>query len=156
MKKVKKGIVRNGLLLSMMAFYFSCGKDVFPPDYPDEISPERGLPSASLISRDAKERFSPFTVHPVPCSIYSLPCAVHPAPCTLSYVPLHLQQLGHEDRASCSASNRVVREPDKAAIKHLAGPNPSHDDRHAAPGIPVFARLRPVYLLANNDGRLRS
>lgn len=142
MKKVKKGIVRNGLLLSMMAFYFSCGKDVFPPDYPDEISPERGLPSASLISRDAKERFSPFTVHPVPC--------------TLSYVPLHLQQLGHEDRASCSASNRVVREPDKAAIKHLAGPNPSHDDRHAAPGIPVFARLRPVYLLANNDGRLRS
>ena len=36
--KIKRGIVKNGVLLSLMLFYFSCGKDVFPPDSPGEMS----------------------------------------------------------------------------------------------------------------------
>jgi hypothetical protein len=51
MGKARKGIIKNGILVSVMAFYFSCGKDVFPPDSPDEISSERGVATASLIPK---------------------------------------------------------------------------------------------------------
>jgi len=41
MRNATKRIVRNGLLLSLMMFYFSCGKEVFPPDSPGEPIPTR-------------------------------------------------------------------------------------------------------------------
>lgn len=64
MGKGKKRILKNGFLVSLMAFYFSCGKDVFPPDSPGETSFERGAATASLVLDDAEERFSPCAVHP--------------------------------------------------------------------------------------------
>jgi hypothetical protein len=93
--KGKKRIIRNGVLVSLMAFYFSCGKDVFPPDSPDETSSEKGIANASQILRDAKERFSP--------------CTVHRVPCTSPNVSLLLQQLGHQNGATRCAANRIVR-----------------------------------------------
>ncbi len=122
MKKVKKGIVRNGLLLSMMAFYFSCGKDVFPPDSPENLPPY----------------------------------AVYPVPRTSPYVAFDLQQLSHEDRASSSSADGIVRQPDKTIIKDLARPEPAYDNRHAVLRIPVLPRLRPVYFVANDDRLPRS
>jgi hypothetical protein len=95
MGKARKGIIKNGVLVSVMAFYFSCGKDVFPPDSPDEISSERGAATASLVLHDAEERFSP--------------CAVHRVPCTSPNVFFHLQQFSHQNGATRSAANRIVR-----------------------------------------------
>ncbi|MBP1739068.1 MAG: hypothetical protein H6Q48_1361 [Deltaproteobacteria bacterium] len=92
--KGKKKIIRNGVLVSLMAFYFSCGKDVFPPDSPDEPGPERGAATTSLVLHDAEEKFSS--------------CPVHRVLCTSPNVPFHLQQLGHQDCASCSPANGVV------------------------------------------------
>jgi hypothetical protein len=68
MGKAKKGIIKNGVLVSVMAFYFSCGKDVFPPDSPDEPSSEMGAATASLVLHDAEDRFSSCAVHRVPCT----------------------------------------------------------------------------------------
>jgi hypothetical protein len=95
MGKAGKGIIKNGLLVSVMAFYFSCVKDVFPPDSPDEPSSERGAATASLVLHDAEEKFPP--------------CAVHRVPCTSPNVPFHLQQFSHQNGAPRSAANRIVR-----------------------------------------------
>jgi len=68
MGKARKGIIKNGVVVSVMAFYFSCGKDVFPPDSPDEPSSEMGAATASLVLHDAEDRFSSCAVHRVPCT----------------------------------------------------------------------------------------
>lgn len=68
MGKARKGIIKNGVLVSVMAFYFSCRKDVFPPDSPDEPSSEMGAATASLVLHDAEDRFSSCAVHRVPCT----------------------------------------------------------------------------------------
>jgi len=70
--KARKGIIKNGVLVSVMAFYFSCGKDVFPPDFPDEPSSERGAATASLVLHEAEERFPPCTVYPASHPMYPL------------------------------------------------------------------------------------
>ena len=95
LRNARKGIIKNGVLVSVMAFYFSCGKDVFPPDSPDEISSERSAATASLVLHDAEERFPP--------------CTVHRVPCTSPNVPFHLQQFSHQNGATRSAANRIVR-----------------------------------------------
>ena len=95
LRNARKGIIKNGVLVSVMAFYFSCGKDVFPPDFPDEPSSERGSATASLVLYDAEERFPP--------------CTVHRVPCTSPNVPFHLQQLSHQNGATRCAANRIVR-----------------------------------------------
>ena len=122
MRNATKGIFKNGVLLSLMMFYFSCGKDVFPPDSPEN----------------------------------SFPHALHRVPCTSSNVAFRLQQLGHEDCASSSASDRIVRQPNKAVIKDLAWPQPAHDNRHSVLRIPVLSRLRPVDFVTNDDRLSRS
>jgi len=71
MGKARKGIIKNGVLVSVMAFYFSCGKDVFPPGSPGDLGSERGVATASLIPHDDRERFSPCAVHRVPCTFES-------------------------------------------------------------------------------------
>jgi hypothetical protein len=45
--KGKKRIIRNSVLVSLMAFYFSCGKDVFPPDSPGEMTSQRNTKTAA-------------------------------------------------------------------------------------------------------------
>ena len=32
LSRYRRGVLKNGVLLSLMLFYFSCGKEVFPPD----------------------------------------------------------------------------------------------------------------------------
>jgi hypothetical protein len=48
MTRSKKRAFRNGLLISMMAFYFSCGQEVFPPDSPENFPgyAQQAAPSA--------------------------------------------------------------------------------------------------------------
>jgi len=53
MGKTKKAKFRNGFLISLMMFYFSCGKDVFPPDPP--------------------ENFPGYAVSPAPSSLFLSP-----------------------------------------------------------------------------------
>ena len=88
MDKSKKRIFKNGILISMMGFYFSCGRDVFPPD-----SPEDPFPRA---------------VHSAACALFPSPCPVRCVPCTFFYISLHLQQLRHENRASSRSADRIV------------------------------------------------
>ena len=47
--KRKKRIIRNGVLVSLMMFYFSCGKDVFPPDPPENFPGYAMSPAPSLL-----------------------------------------------------------------------------------------------------------
>jgi hypothetical protein len=68
MGKSKRGIIKNVVLISVMAFYFSCGKDVFPPDSPGEPSSERGAPTTWLALHDAEKRFSSRAVEHVSCT----------------------------------------------------------------------------------------
>jgi len=95
LRNARKGIIKNGVLVSVMAFYFSCGKDVFPPDSPSELGSERSATVVSSVIEDTEERFPPSTVHRVPC--------------TSPNVPFHLQQLSHQNGATRSAANRIVR-----------------------------------------------
>ena len=55
--KRRKRIIRNGVLVSLMMFYFSCGKDVFPPDPP--------------------ENFPGYAVSPAPSSLFLSPSSFH-------------------------------------------------------------------------------
>lgn len=60
--KIKIGIVKNGVLLSLMMFYFSCGKDVFPPDFPGEDLFARKSPfslAGSFLETEAWGKVSP-------------------------------------------------------------------------------------------------
>jgi hypothetical protein len=63
----RKGIIKNGVLVSLMAFYFSCGTDVFPPDSPSELGSERSATVVSLVIEDTEERQSPSAEHRMPC-----------------------------------------------------------------------------------------
>ena len=49
MGKSKKRIFRSGVLVSLMMFYFSCGKDVFPPDPPENFPGYAVSPSHSSL-----------------------------------------------------------------------------------------------------------
>lgn len=72
--KINKRLFRTGVLVSTMAFYFSCGKDVFPPDSPPgDLGSEISTATVSLIFRDRVERFS----H-APCPLCRVPHSMYP------------------------------------------------------------------------------
>jgi hypothetical protein len=48
--KARKGILKNAVLVSVMAFYFSCGKDVFSPDSPNEMRFQENAKTASPLT----------------------------------------------------------------------------------------------------------
>jgi hypothetical protein len=55
MGKTKKAMFRNGVLVSLMMFYFSCGKDAFPPDPPENF------PGYAVSSSHSSLFLSPFS-----------------------------------------------------------------------------------------------
>ena len=58
--KSNKTIFRTGVLVSMMAFYFSCGKDVFPPDSPPgDLGSEVSTETSSFFRWGLGEKPSP-------------------------------------------------------------------------------------------------
>ena len=62
LSKIKRGVVKNGVLLSLMMFYFSCGRDVFPPDFPAYTSENhRKLEKPLLNGRVSFPLFFPLT-----------------------------------------------------------------------------------------------
>jgi hypothetical protein len=55
MSKRRKGMIKNAVLVSLMAFYFSCGKDVFPPESPADVSGYRNPRLVSSAMEDPNE-----------------------------------------------------------------------------------------------------
>jgi hypothetical protein len=114
--KTRKGIIRNGVLVSMMAFYFSCGKDVFPPDSPGEMGFHKNAKIVLRALNGAGKKSSPCAEHLAPCTAEDRGMLDNTLPepriqpfARLTQVTLHLQQLGHQDGAARSAANRIVR-----------------------------------------------
>ena len=112
----KKGILKNAVLVSLMAFYFSCGKDVFPPDSPDEMGFHENVKTVLLILNEAAKSSSPCTGLLVPCTVEDRGMLDNALPesriepfARLTQVALHLQQLSHQNGATRSAANRIVR-----------------------------------------------
>lgn len=111
--KARRGIVRNGVLVSLMAFYFSCGKDIFPPDSPGDLGSERSATVVSLGMEDTEERQSPCAEHLMPClpDIQGKLGNAFPDPRSQQSAQksFHLEQLSHQNGAPRSAANRIVR-----------------------------------------------
>lgn len=72
--KRKRRMLGTGVLVSLMAFYFSCGKEVFPPDSPPgDLGSEISAAAVSLVFRDKVGRFS----H-APCPLCRVPHSMYP------------------------------------------------------------------------------